>query len=56
MEPFKDEDVIYGTSTFRRYLKKFHGLVVSDHELNERLEEVLKEEAEEMEVSHGVSE
>jgi hypothetical protein len=55
MGPFKDEDVVYGTRTFSRYLVKFHGVVISDHELNERLNEVMKEEIEDEEVRHGVS-
>lgn len=55
MKILKDEDVIYGTSTFRRYLVKFHGVVISDHELNKRLDEVIKEEIEEKEEKHGIS-
>jgi hypothetical protein len=55
MGPLKEDDVIYGTSTIRRYLLKFHRVVISDPELNERLNEVVKGEIEEEEVDHGVS-
>jgi len=55
MDPLKDDDVIYGTSTFRRYLLKFHRVVISDHELNERLNEVIKEETEEEGENNGIS-
>jgi hypothetical protein len=55
MGALKDEDLVYGTSTFRRYLEKFHGVVISDRELNERLNEVIKEEILDEEVRHGVS-
>ena len=44
MDPLKDEDVIYGTSTIRRYLKKFHGVMISDHELNQKLIEIIEDE------------
>lgn len=50
----KNGDILYGTGTVKRYLKKFHGLEISVEDLNKRLEEVILEEIEEEEVAHGI--
>ncbi len=47
----EDEDIIYGTSTIRKYLKKFHGVEISDADLNDRFTEMILEEIEEAEVN-----
>jgi hypothetical protein len=49
------DDVVYGSSTIVRYLEKFHGVFVSELELNDRLSTVIEEEIIEEEVRHGVS-
>jgi NADPH-dependent 7-cyano-7-deazaguanine reductase QueF len=49
------KEVLYGTSTLKRYLKKFHDVEISSEDLNKRLEEVIFEEIDEEEVQHGIS-
>ena len=49
------KEVLFGTSTLRRYLKKFHEVEISSKDLNKRLEEVILEEIEEEEAKHGIS-
>jgi hypothetical protein len=48
----EDKDIVYGTSTIRKYLKKFHGVEISDADLNDRLTKIILEEIEEAEVNH----
>ena len=55
MSPLKNDDVVYGTSTFLRYLAKYHGVIISRKELDDRLSGVIKEEIEEEEVEHGIA-
>jgi len=55
MGKLNNTEIIYGTGTIRRYLKKFHGLDISNEDLNKRLEEVILEEIEEEEAKHGIS-
>jgi hypothetical protein len=49
MDPPMDGDIIYCTGTIRGYLKKFHGVEISNKELNGKLTEVILEEIEEEE-------
>lgn len=46
------EDIIYGTTTIRKYLKKFHGVEISGADLNDRFTKMILEEIEEAEVNH----
>lgn len=44
MDPlWKDEDLVYGASIVRVFLMTFYGVVMSDHELKQKLREIIED-------------
>lgn len=47
-------NVIYGINTMVKYLIKYHGVVISKKDLNERFNLIILEEIEEKEGKNGI--